>query len=164
MFLVLISFFLHLVQPPTGSLEVVVQNVDIASDETVRVGLYNNPDVFPDESKQYQGKILPASRTSLTFRFDGLSPGKYALASFQDENNDGVLNTNFLGAPTEEYGFSQNPRIWSSASSTVILRLLCGSGLALLNRSDTKLVISLARSRSCCPACSAPRSMRSSSR
>ena len=115
MFLVLISFFLHLVQPPTGSLEVVVQNVDIASDETVRVGLYNNPDVFPDESKQYQGKILPASRTSLTFRFDGLSPGKYALASFQDENNDGVLNTNFLGAPTEEYGFSQNPRIWFSA-------------------------------------------------
>lgn len=116
MLLLLISFLLNFSQPvETGSLQVVIQNVDIASDETVRVGLYNNPSVFPDEDKQYLGKILPASRSTLTFQFDNLAPGNYALASFQDENNDGVLNTNFFGAPTEEYGFSQNPSIWFRA-------------------------------------------------
>lgn len=115
MLFVLLSFLFSFNQPPSGSLLVTIQNVDIASDETVRVGLYNNPAVFPDEDKEYQGKILPASRTSITFLFENLAPGNYALASFQDENNDGVLNTNFFGAPTEEYGFSQNPNIWFRA-------------------------------------------------
>ncbi len=115
MLYVLLSLFFNLQQSPPGSLLVVVHNVDVAADETVRVGLYNNAESFPDDNKEFQGKILPASNTTVTFLFENLAPGYYALASFQDENNDGVLNTNFLGAPTEEYGFSQNPNIWFRA-------------------------------------------------
>jgi len=115
---ILISLFLHLnVSASSGSLVIVVENIDIEYDETVRVGIYNTPSAFPEDDQQYQGKIQKASRTSLTFRFDQLRPGPYAVASFQDENNDGVLNTNFFGAPTEEYGFSNNPSIYFSAPS-----------------------------------------------
>jgi uncharacterized protein (DUF2141 family) len=34
--------------------------------------------------------------------------GTYANSVFHDENDDGVLNTNFIGMPHEGYGFSNN--------------------------------------------------------
>ena len=34
--------------------------------------------------------------------------GEYAIALWHDENNDGKLNKNWLGMPTEGYGFSNN--------------------------------------------------------
>ena len=38
--------------------------------------------------------------------FEGLPPGSYALAVYQDENDNDRLDTNFLRIPTERYGFS----------------------------------------------------------
>lgn len=37
-----------------------------------------------------------------------LSPGKYAVRYFHDENLNGIMETNMLGIPTEGYGFSNN--------------------------------------------------------
>lgn len=39
------------------------------------------------------------------------APGTYAVAVFHDENNNHHLDTNFLGLPTEGYGFSNNAAI-----------------------------------------------------
>ena len=36
--------------------------------------------------------------------------GEYAIKVYHDANNDDKLNKNFLGMPTEEYGFSNNAR------------------------------------------------------
>ncbi|MFT6868708.1 MAG: hypothetical protein ACJA08_003563 [Cyclobacteriaceae bacterium] len=38
----------------------------------------------------------------------GLPLGVYAVAVYQDKNDDQKLNKNFLGMPTEPYGFSNN--------------------------------------------------------
>ena len=43
-----------------------------------------------------------------TISFENLKPGKYAVRYFQDENLNGKLDTNFVGIPTEGYGFSNN--------------------------------------------------------
>ena len=43
-------------------------------------------------------------------RFDGLKAGAYALAVFHDKNDNGELDTNFLGIPKEGYGWSNNPK------------------------------------------------------
>lgn len=135
---ILLSLFLQLTPPATsGSLIITVKNVEIESSETVRVGLYNTPSSFPEDDQQYQGKILKADRASLTFRFDQLKPGSYAAASFQDENNDGVLNTNFFGAPTEEYGFSNNPSIYFSAPSFETCQVYVRAG------QETRIVVEL---------------------
>jgi uncharacterized protein (DUF2141 family) len=40
--------------------------------------------------------------------FKNLSPGKYAIRFFHDENVNGILETNKMGIPTEGYGFSNN--------------------------------------------------------
>ena len=40
--------------------------------------------------------------------FSNLEPGRYAAIAFHDENGNGKLDKNFLGIPTEPYGFSNN--------------------------------------------------------
>jgi len=37
-----------------------------------------------------------------------ITPGKYAIRYFHDENLNGKMETNFIGKPTEGYGFSNN--------------------------------------------------------
>ena len=38
--------------------------------------------------------------------FGNLEPGRYAAVAVDDEDGDGKLGENFLGVPTEPYGFS----------------------------------------------------------
>lgn len=40
----------------------------------------------------------------------GLSPGRYALTAYHDENGNRRLDTNLLGVPKEAYGFSRGAR------------------------------------------------------
>jgi uncharacterized protein (DUF2141 family) len=57
--------------------------------------------------------------------FRGLKPGRYAAKVFHDVNDDGALNTNPFGMPTEPFAFSNNapprfgPAAWSEAAFEV---------------------------------------------
>ncbi|MEM9226491.1 MAG: DUF2141 domain-containing protein [Verrucomicrobiota bacterium] len=51
--------------------------------------------------------VTPKNRTAVA-TFTGLKPGTYAASVIADQNNNGELDTNFLGMPTERYGFSNN--------------------------------------------------------
>ena len=50
----------------------------------------------------------PIKNNRCLFSFANLKPGKYALRYFHDENLNGKMETNFVGKPTEGYGFSNN--------------------------------------------------------
>ena len=43
-----------------------------------------------------------------SFVIKNLTPGKYAVSYFHDENLNGEMESNMLGKPTEGYGFSNN--------------------------------------------------------
>lgn len=43
-------------------------------------------------------------------RFDQLPPGSYAVTVFHDLNDNGELDTGFLGIPKEPVGFSNNAK------------------------------------------------------
>lgn len=43
-----------------------------------------------------------------SFSIPNLSPGKYAVRYYHDENLNGKMETNHRGKPTEGYGFSNN--------------------------------------------------------
>lgn len=45
---------------------------------------------------------------SQQLRFCAVTEGDYVLSVFHDENNNGELDTGFLGIPKEPYGFSNN--------------------------------------------------------
>lgn len=51
---------------------------------------------------------FPAHKLEDSLSFRGTPAGTYAKAVFQDINSDEKLNSNFYGAPTEPYGFSNN--------------------------------------------------------
>lgn len=81
------------------------------------IGLFRPKDEFPVFGKQYIGKIIPVSGRKLSYSFNELAEGKYAVAVFHDENKNGKLDKNYLGIPVEAYGFSNNARRTFSAPS-----------------------------------------------
>jgi uncharacterized protein (DUF2141 family) len=67
---------------------------------------------FPDSKDDaVNTQCVKITDTSLEVKFDNLQPKTYAVAVFWDDNEDGQLNRNFLGIPTEKFGFSSNPVI-----------------------------------------------------
>ena len=52
--------------------------------------------------------VVPARVGSVVVTVEGLPPGVYAVQSFQDENDDGVINRSLLGIPKEGIGFSRD--------------------------------------------------------
>jgi len=58
--------------------------------------------VQPATAKIYQGRALCV--------FRNIPPGTYGISAFHDANNNGKIDTNFLGMPTEDYCASRNAR------------------------------------------------------
>jgi uncharacterized protein (DUF2141 family) len=76
------------------------------------VSLFGDSHGFPTKSHlAIETKSVEITGIPSQVIFDNLEPGNYAVAILHDENGDGQLNCNFLGIPTEGFGFSQNPTI-----------------------------------------------------
>ncbi len=81
------------------------------------IGIYRVSDDFPVFGKQYKGKTTTISGNVSQVVFSGIPSGSYAVAVYHDRNNNNVLDKNYLGIPTEAYGFSNNARRTFSAPS-----------------------------------------------
>ena len=88
-----------------GTLEVIVKNIR-ASKGTIRVGLFNREGDFLKSA--VEGKVVRASGTEVKVIFSGLKPGDYAISVIHDENENEKLDKNFMGIPTEGFGFGNN--------------------------------------------------------
>jgi len=51
-----------------------------------------------------------ANKGEVEFVVHDLHAGKYAVSVFHDENDNGKLDKNWMGIPTEGYGFSNDAR------------------------------------------------------
>jgi len=76
----------------------------------VMVAVYDKAEDFPAPQKGLAGQAVEAQGESAEAIFHGLAPGRYAVAVYQDLNRNGKLDKNFLGLPTEPYGFSKDAR------------------------------------------------------
>lgn len=64
---------------------------------------------FPADQKIIKGFVeKPNGKKIVTVTIPDLPEGEYAITTFQDMNGDGKLTTNFLGAPKDPFGFSNN--------------------------------------------------------
>jgi uncharacterized protein (DUF2141 family) len=74
------------------------------------ISLFNSENGFPQDTGQaYKLAMFPLNEAKgNTFTLRDLPTGIYAIAVYHDENNNGKLDTNKLGVPTEGYGFSNN--------------------------------------------------------
>ena len=107
------TLMLH--QPANGSLTSNL-TVEIAGlSETkgqVCLSLFSSGKGFPDsKADAVNTQCVKITDKLLEVTFDNLQPRTYAVAVFWDNNEDEELNRNFLGIPTEKFGFSSNPVI-----------------------------------------------------
>jgi len=66
---------------------------------------------FPkDKDKAYGKFVVPIKDNKVLFSFDNLPFGDYAISVHHDEDNNGKVNTNFIGIPTESLGASNDAK------------------------------------------------------
>ena len=66
-------------------------------------------DTFPSGDDIVSGLREPARIGTLHFVVNDLPAGRYAVNAFHDENDNGELDTNLVGIPSEGYGFANDP-------------------------------------------------------
>ena len=100
-----ILFLLTLVVNP-AKLKIVVNDIQVGKGSIV-VEIYdNNRDFF---KKPIAAKKVKATNQSLDFSFD-LAEGIYAIAVYQDINENNELDKGWFNIPKEPYGLSNNYR------------------------------------------------------
>ena len=76
------------------------------------VSLYNSKKGFPGKHQQaYASALKNVTGSTASVLFEHLPYGTYAVSIMHDENNNGKLDTNFIGMPKEGVGVSNNPKI-----------------------------------------------------
>ena len=76
----------------------------------LQFGLYNDASKFPKVGETYKMVRVKTSGNSRKYTFKDLPEGSYAVAIYQDENNNDNCDKNFLGVPVEAYAFSNDIR------------------------------------------------------
>ena len=120
-------------RPESGILTIVVERLenDLGS---VRIALSDSEENYYDYANPTIGVSAPIQGRTALWQFAELPFGDYAIKVFHDEDADGDLDTNFLGIPVEDYGFSNNvsglfgPPGWEAArfrfrSDTMTVRI-----------------------------------------
>jgi uncharacterized protein (DUF2141 family) len=88
-----------------AKLEVTVTNIKEAKG-TIRVGLFDSEEKFLKNA--VDGKIVKANHDQVTVVFENLKPGNYAASVIHDENENGDLDKNMIGIPSEGFGFGND--------------------------------------------------------
>ena len=93
---------------PPPSLEVRLQGVQ-QRPGLILCALFHEPRGFPAESA-HAARITVGTGTgdTRTCAFEGIAPGRWAVAAVHDENGNHRLDTNLLGMPTEGWGTSRD--------------------------------------------------------
>lgn len=97
----------------SGELKVRVENIN--KDGVLYMAVYNDKDVFESdtgESSQQRpgivGGLIKAVSQGETEGIIELDEGTYAIGFYIDKNENEKLDTNFLGIPKEQFGFSND--------------------------------------------------------
>jgi len=86
-------------QAEGNTIEVEIKNID-NSDGQILIGLYDSEGAWLKEHAQGAfGKIIDG-KSHVTF--ENVADGTYAISVFHDEDNDGELDTNFFGIPSDQ--------------------------------------------------------------
>ena len=94
-----------------GKLTVIINGFDNA-EGNCRFGIDDSKKVFEREDSVWIGKVLPINNKEVIVVIDSLAFGEYAIRVFHDKNENMIIDTNILGIPTEDYGYSNDASGW----------------------------------------------------
>ena len=104
--------FLSLVLLPeekSGKLILEIKNIT-EEQGTIWVGIYDSPSTFMVKEKSIVEGVKVNQSGAMEIPFESLPFGSYAIALFHDLNNNGELDRNVLGIPSEPFAFSKPPK------------------------------------------------------
>ena len=93
--------------PQKAPLTLIVNNLR-STTAPVTIGVYGTDNKFPDPKDQLKEYKFTPNGKQLTAKITNLKFGTYALAIYQDVNNNGKIDKTIIGIPTEPYAFSNN--------------------------------------------------------
>ena len=97
-----------------ATLTITVQGV-VPPGGMLRLGVYDRAGY--DTDKEVAFADVPAKPGVTVVTLKDIPPGEYAVMTYQDVNSNDKTDSNFLGIPTEPYGFSLNARPFLSKPS-----------------------------------------------
>lgn len=77
---------------------------------TLRVSLYDEFTWFRAKDEPQASANVPAVSPETVVTLSDIKPGVYGVKMYQDTNNNGKFDQNFIGLPLEHYGFSRDAR------------------------------------------------------
>ena len=95
----------------SGKLTVIITSFS-NEEGNCRFALDNSKFVYEKDDTVWIGKVLPIVNKQVVVVIDSLKYGEYAVRVFHDENKNEIIDTNLLGIPTEDYGYSNNASSW----------------------------------------------------
>lgn len=109
--LLLVALFLNATHLPSAQrLEVEVRNI-VAQKGCIRLAVFASEADFKAGANPVFTSYQRPTKALVPIRFQlkTLPQGRYAVAIFQDYNDNGKLDRNLFGIPQEPYAFSQEP-------------------------------------------------------
>lgn len=103
--------------PKTYTLTIVVEGV---RNSTGQIGMlmFNSRQGWPDELRDaLRGTTVPAVAGRTVIKVDGLIAADYGALVIHDENMNQKLDRDWKGLPSEQWGMSNNPRVYFAAPS-----------------------------------------------
>ena len=104
--LMLISTVMCFAQETGYSVTVTVTGITNLEGE-ISIGLFQGKESYP-KGEVIAGAFIKADNETITYTFENIPEGVYAIAIYHDENSNKKLDSNFLHIPKEGYGFSNN--------------------------------------------------------
>ncbi len=85
---------------------------------TIKAVLYGpDPETFLVKGKKADKEREPAEKGSMTLCVAAREKGQYAVAVYHDENDNHKFDRNWIGLPTEGFGFSKDPTLFLAPPS-----------------------------------------------
>ncbi|MGK7397211.1 MAG: DUF2141 domain-containing protein [Candidatus Cyclobacteriaceae bacterium M3_2C_046] len=92
-----------------GDLVVKIENIKNDQGQ-IMIALANNKAVYDDKNDAYKSAKVSIEDGKAVFVFRQIPWGEYAVKVFHDANSNEKLDTNLMGIPKEDYGFSNNAK------------------------------------------------------
>jgi len=70
--------------------------------------MHSNEKDYSQDAKPAHAAIIDVTGQQTVATIKDVKPGSYAIKSFVDDNDNGQMDTNLVGMPKEQYGFSNN--------------------------------------------------------
>ena len=103
--LLLLFLFSLSVSAQTAKVSIEVTHIKYLAG-TIKLGVFDKVHNYRTKSNPFLRASQAVTDSVANFVFDDVPLGRYAIATYHDENGDDTLNTKKLGIPIEGIGFS----------------------------------------------------------